>query len=277
MPISNMSHITPAARLERVRTDDGVSIAYNAAGNGPRTLLALHGWGGAGSGHSWRDVTRHLDLANLKMVALDLRGHGESDRPDAGFTLDRFGRDVLAVADSVGAERFVIVGYSMSGRLAQWISCHYPARVLGQILIAPAPPSVLSLPEELLESWLRDTGDREKFEPWMRQFTSEPLPEEIIDTYFNDVARASLTAKRETFRMCCRDDFSAAVASTVAPTLVIAGNQDPIFSPEFLRQEVVARIAGARLTCVDCGHEIPVERPAQAAALIEAFLAGLRE
>jgi pimeloyl-ACP methyl ester carboxylesterase len=124
---------------------------------------------------------------------------------------------------------------------------------------------------------MRATGDREKFEPWVRQFTSEPLPEEVIDGYFNDVSRASDVAKRETFRMCCRDDFSIAAGSTLAPTLVIAGNQDPVFSPEFLRQEVVARIAGARLARADCGHEIPIERPAEAAALIEAFLAGLRE
>jgi pimeloyl-ACP methyl ester carboxylesterase len=220
---------------------------------------------------------RHLDLANLRIVAIDLRGHGESGRPDAGFTLERFGRDILAVADGVGAERFVMIGYSMSGRWAQWISCHFPARVLGQILIAPAPASALPLGEELLEGWMHDTGDRETFEAWTRQFTSEPLPEAIIDGYFDDVARASKVAKRETFRMCCRDDFSHAAGSTVAPTLVIAGNQDPVFSPQFLRQEVVARIAGARLARVDCGHEIPFERPAQAAGLIEAFLAGLRE
>jgi non-heme chloroperoxidase len=269
--------MTSVAGLQKVLTDDGISIAYQAAGNGPRTLLALHGWGGAGTGHSWREAIRHLDLANLRIVAIDLRGHGESDRPDAGFTLERFGRDILAVANHVGAERFVIVGYSMGGRWAQWISCQFPARVLGQILIAPAPAIVLPLGEELLEGWIRDTGDREKFEPWVRQFTGEPLPEGIIDAYFNDVSHASEVAKRETFKMCCRDDFSSLVGSTVAPTLVIAGNQDPIFSPEFLRQEVVARIAGARLARTDCGHEIPLERPAQAAALIEAFLAGLRE
>jgi pimeloyl-ACP methyl ester carboxylesterase len=48
-----------------------------------------------------------------------------------------------------------------------------------------------------------------------------------------------------------------------------------MLSPDFLRQEVAFRIPRARLVQVDCGHEIPVERPAQMAALIEAFLAGL--
>jgi pimeloyl-ACP methyl ester carboxylesterase len=269
--------MTTPAGLDEVRTNDGISIACRIAGEGPRTLVALHGWGGAGTGHSFKEVMRYLDLANLRMVAIDLRGHGESGRPDFGFTLEDFARDVLAVVDSVGAEKFVLIGFSMSGRFAQWISCRFPARVLGQILIAPVPATVLPFGEEMLESWLTYAGDREKFEPWMRQFTGEPLPGEIIDAYFNDVSRASELAKRETFRMCCRDDFSDAVGSTAAPTLVIAGNQDPMLSPEFLRQEVVARIPGARLACADCGHEIPLERPAMAAALIEAFLAGLRE
>lgn len=263
--------------VEKVRTGDGVSIAYQTTGNGARTVLALHGWGGAGSGHSWREVIGHLDLANLRIVSIDLRGHGESGRPDSGFTLERFGHDILAVADRIGADRFVIIGYSMNGRWAQWISCQFPARVFGQILIAPAPAIPLPLGEELLESWLRETADRYKFESWARQFASEPVTERILDAYFKDVSRASEIAKRETFRMCCRDDFSHALGATLAPTLVIAGSQDPMLSPEFLRLEVVARIKGARLAAVNCGHEIPIERPAEASALIEAFLAGLRE
>ena len=277
MTTSTTSPMNSVAGPDKVSTDDGVSIAYQVTGNGSRTVLALHGWGGAGSGHSWREVIRHLDLRNLRVVAIDLRGHGASGQPDFGFTLERFGSDILAVADQVGSEKFVMIGYSMSGRWAQWISCHFPARVLGQILIAPAPASALPLGDELLEGWMRESANRQKFEPWVRQFTSEPLAEGILEAYFNDITRASELAKRETFRMCCRDDFSASLGATLAPTLVIAGNQDPMLSPEFLSQEVVARIKGARLARTDCGHEIPVERPAQAAALIEAFLAGLRD
>src|SRR5437588_6646410 len=64
MPTLKVSHMTPVAGRNKVRTDDGISITYQVTGDGPRTVLALHGWGGAGSGHSWRDVIRHLDLAN---------------------------------------------------------------------------------------------------------------------------------------------------------------------------------------------------------------------
>ena len=267
--------MTSTPSVEKVRTDDGVSIAYQTAGTGSLTMVALHGWGGAGSGNSWREVIRRLDLTDLRVIAIDLRGHGESDQPEAGFTLERFSRDILDVAGHAGAEKFVIAGYSMSGRWTQWTSCQFPDRVLGQILIAPAPAIALPLGDDLLESWMRQTRELESFGAWVRQFTSEPLPEEIVNGYFHDVSRASDVAKRETFRMCCRDDFSRRLGATRASTLVLAGNHDPMLSPDFLRQEIVARIPRARLVQVDCGHEIPVERPAQAAALIEAFLAAL--
>ncbi|HEY1304727.1 MAG TPA: alpha/beta hydrolase [Vicinamibacterales bacterium] len=269
-----MAHTT-APTLEKARTADGVAIAYTTIGTGPVALIALHGWGGAGSGHSWRDVITHLDLTGLRFIAVDLRGHGASDRTETGFDLDVFGRDVLAVADHAGVGRFILVAYSMSGRWSQWIACTFCDRVLGQILIAPAPACALPLSNELLESWMRETRTRESFEPWVNQFTSEPLPADIVDAYFDDVSRASDRAKRETFGMLCRDDFSDSLKATASRTLVLAGAHDPILSPEFLRQETVARIPGARLVRFDCGHEIPVERPAQAAAVMEAFLAGL--
>jgi len=266
---------TQTPRLERARTVDGVTIAYTTVGTGPAAIVALHGWGGAGSGHSWRQLLEHLDLSGLRFIAIDLRGHGASDRPETGFDLEGFGRDVLAVADHAGVGKFTLAAYSMSGRWSQWVACKFPDRVLGQILIAPAPASVLPLGDDLLEGWMRATQTRASFGPWINQFTSEPLADDIVDAYFNDVCGASDHAKRATFKMLCQDDFSDSVKATTAGTLVLAGAHDPILSPEFLRQEIVARIPGARLVQIDCGHEIPVERPGQAAAAIEAFLAGL--
>lgn len=149
------------ADLQKVRANDGVSIAYTTTGTGAVTLLALHGWGGVGSGHSWREVIKHFNLTGIRFIAMDLRGHGESDRPQAGFDLETFSRDILGVADHAGARKFVLAAYSMSGRWSQWIACKFPERVLGQILIAPAPAGPLPLSDELLEIWMRDTRKRE--------------------------------------------------------------------------------------------------------------------
>ena len=73
---------TQTARLERVRTVDGVDIADTAVGTGRLAIIALHGWGGAGSGRWWRELVKHLDLTGLRFIAIDLRGHGASDRPE---------------------------------------------------------------------------------------------------------------------------------------------------------------------------------------------------
>ena len=69
--------------------------------------------------------------------------------------------------------------------------------------------------------------------------------------------------------------FADRVGSIAAPALVIGGAHDAMFTPELLRDAVVAPLPGARLVVVDAGHEIPIELPRQLASLIEAFLAGL--
>ena len=64
---------------------------------------------------------------------------------------------------------------------------------------------------------------------------------------------------------------------TRAATLVMAGKYDPLVPLDIMREAtVVAPIPGARLAVLDCGHEIPLEQPQVAAAVMEAFLAGLR-
>jgi pimeloyl-ACP methyl ester carboxylesterase len=261
----------------KVRTADGVQIAYKVMGDGPCSLLLMHGWGGAGSGHSWAQIVKHISLSGLRLIAVDLRGHGQSARASGGFTVERFAQDILTVADHAGTRKFVAIGYSMSGRWVQWMSCHMPDRVAAQILIAPVPATVLPLSDEVIEQWIQDVQDRDRFERFIGQFTKDRLTPEILDAYFRDVSETSPLALRETLKMCRSGDFSSNLSATLAPTLVLAGSADPLLSPDFLREQVVARIPRARLVVLNCGHEIPVEQPWEAAALIEAFVAGLTD
>src|SRR5712691_5359812 len=82
------------------RTDDGVTIAYRVRGNGPRVVLFMHGW--AGSGAYFEQTLKHLDLTGLRLITIDMRGHGASDKPETSWTLDRVANDVIAVADHAG-------------------------------------------------------------------------------------------------------------------------------------------------------------------------------
>ena len=100
-------------------------------------------------------LASHLNLEGLQVVAPSYRGHCDSDKPAKGYTLDGFAEDVLAVADTVRAKRFVLVGFSMSGKFAQYIAAVSPERVLGETLIAPVPASELPIPADIAKAWCR--------------------------------------------------------------------------------------------------------------------------
>jgi non-heme chloroperoxidase len=262
---------------QTVQTDDGVTIAYKTLGAGPRHLLFTHGWGGSSSGFFWQELLAHLDMTGLRMILVDARGHGESEKVTTGFTSERFSQDLLAVADAIAAETVVLVGYSMSGRWVQWMACTQPDRVIGQILIAPVPAADIPFPDEVRQHWLQAAQERELFGPLARQWTKEPLRAEQLEAYFTTVSTTPQFSLNATLDMCTRQGtFTDKLQATRAPTLVIGGQHDPILPLDFLRQAIVQAIPGTRLAAVDSGHEIPLEKPQETAALFEAFLAGLR-
>jgi pimeloyl-ACP methyl ester carboxylesterase len=110
---------------------------------------------------------------------------------------------------------------------------------------------------------------------WLRAWTKEPLPPDVVDRYFHDVTRTSQVTLGSTLDMYIHGAFMDRLQSIKTPTLVVAGKHDPILSPALLGEAVVAPISGARLVLLDCAHEIPVEQPQMLAALLEAFVAGM--
>ena len=258
-----------------VHTSDGVSLFYRAEGEGPTTLLFLHGWGGNGSGPVWDPLLQRLSHDNLRLVSMDLRGHGRSEHTERGFTTERFAQDVLEVADHAGAERFILVAYSMSGRWSQWLSLTRPDRVLGQALIAPAAADAMSIPAEVVNDWMERVGERESYHDFESQFTKCRLSEDELDDCFAAVRGTSKFALRETLHMCSAKGFADLLVDVHVPTVVIAGMHDPLMTTDYLRSEIVRKIPGARMALLDCGHNLPLELPDGVASVIEAFLAGL--
>jgi len=255
------------------RSSDGVDIAYRSVGKDPPTVVFMHGW--AGSGAYFDVLLEHLDHTRLRSVTFDFRGHGDSGRPDDGYTLDRFADDVLAVADDAGAKTFVLVGFSMSGKFAQYVSSRQPARVLGQVLVGGCPVGELPLPPELVADWYGRAGSAEQMIDIVRSFATQPIAENVLDDFGRDAARVPLVALRGTMEAVTATSFVEELADATTPTVVIAGLRDQMFSPDALREGVVAPLRSARLEVFDCGHEIPIERPQELAALIEGFLAEL--
>ena len=255
------------------QTDDGVRIAYETHGNGKLKIILLHGWGGSAS--YWRDLVSHLNLEGLQLIAPSYRGHGDSDKPAKGYTLDEFAKDVLAVAEAAGAKRFVLVGFSMSGKFAQYIVVVHPERVLGLVLIAPVPASEFPVPADVGKAWCDTQRDREAaFNTILAPFTKIAVKRELTELFLDDFAKAARVGLEETLNMCAVSFVEQAKKIRV-PTLVLAGSYDPLLTPDMLKSTIMTQLAGARMVPLACGHEVPQEMPEQTAALVEAFLSGM--
>lgn len=249
---------------------DGVKLFYHRIGHGSKTLVFLHGWGGNSS--YWNHMLPHIDSTDMSLICIDLRGHSRSDHTHRGFTTARFGDDVLELAEHLQARKFIVVGYSMSARWSQWISCTQPDRVAGQILIAPVPALALSFPPGMVEDWIQRVRTREGFHAFEAQFTAKPIQPDLLDECFDAIATTPDHTLRETLRMCTEESFVDRLSATCAPTIVIGGAEDPMGTPEYLVSEIVQRIPNASLRLLPCGHNLPLEMPRETAEIINDFV-----
>jgi 3-oxoadipate enol-lactonase/4-carboxymuconolactone decarboxylase len=208
------------------------------------------------------------------VVRYDQRGHGASDAPAGPYSLERLGRDVIAVADHLGLARFSFCGLSMGGITGQWLAVHAPQRLERLVLADTAaefpPPSMW---DERMAA-IRDKGIAGIAEAVLGRFFS-PAFHEAQPGVVEDFRRLLLATDPEGYLGCCAAlkvaDMRDRLSSITAPTLVISGRQDPSTPPE--RGEFLARhIVGARHQLIDAAHLSNVERPEAFTALLAAFL-----
>lgn len=127
---------------------DGTRIIYDRTGSGPAILL-LHG--GGGSRLEWHQAGYVQRLQeHYTVVALDLRGHGESDLPvdPAAYTIEKLEQDILAVADACGIEHFALWGMSYGGKVGRYLAVHSPRVKQFIMLGTPLGPGVAGEPRQ---------------------------------------------------------------------------------------------------------------------------------
>ena len=117
-----------------VTSADSTRLAFDVTGDGPHVLL-LHG--GGGSRAEWH-AAGYVDRLReeFTVISMDLRGHGESDKPTdpSMYTTDKLGDDILAVADACGAENFILCGYSFGGNVSRYLAAR-SARVSKLVML----------------------------------------------------------------------------------------------------------------------------------------------
>lgn len=256
-----------------VVASDGTKLSYRVIGDGPLTVLLIHGW--MVSGAIFNELVSALGTEGLRLIVPDLRGTGGSDRPDGGYTIEQYGLDVMAVADAAGARSFVVVGHSMGGQIAQWLAATSPERVLGAVLLCSVPASGAPLPPEVRALFQSSGGDRAKQGGIVSNVCKDISPE-AKERLLDDAATIPATCIEQAFRAWADASFAEKLGAIKAPTLVVT-TDDPALPSEFLKQTIAAVIPGAGFAYLPGpGHYLPVERPREAAAIVRAFLAALR-
>jgi 3-oxoadipate enol-lactonase len=125
--------LPPARRVQL--PDRGTTVVHDSRGPlGAPPLVLLHGLG-ATSRLNWFTSFPALE-GRFRAIAPDLRGHGHGLRTAERFTIEDAADDVMAIADALGVDRFIPVGHSLGGPVAQLLWRRHPERIAGLVMCA---------------------------------------------------------------------------------------------------------------------------------------------
>jgi pimeloyl-ACP methyl ester carboxylesterase len=183
----------------------GVRLHAVIGGDGP-PLLLIHGW--PETWYAWRLLMPAL-ARDFRVIAVDQRGRGLSDKPAGGYDTGTLANDLVAAMDALGHERFAVVGHDTGFAIAYALASDHPDRVERAALAdipgspgaAPSPPVFVPgpindrlwhLPFNRLEGINEQlvTGREDVFFRWEFDAAANPLPDEAIDYYVSQLKDA---------------------------------------------------------------------------------------
>ena len=247
------------ARFSVARMPDGTRLRYFQQGppDAP-AILMLHGLSDSSFSFS-----RILPLIprQYQAIALDQRGHGESDRPEHGYQVAGLASDALAVLDAAHVSKALVVGHSMGSFVARTMAVRAPERVAGLVLLNPGTAGANPVVEGLWEvvSQLTDPVDPVFVREFQVSCIARPVPPDFLDL----VVQESLKLPAATWRAALSGvmAYQPCEERITCPTLVLGGDRDAVFSVAEM-QAVAAGIKGARVRILEgIGHTPQWEDP----------------
>lgn len=257
-----------------ITTDDGAQI--HAEVSGSETLPTVMFSNSLACSLAMWDDQMPAFADRYRIIRYDDRGHGKSSVPKGPYTIDRLGRDVLAVLDGLGIETVNWVGLSKGGMLGMWLGVHAPERLEKLVLADTAPFMGPASMWQERAAIAREKGMAALAEGTLQRWFTPGFhashPERI-----ERVRNLILTTDPEGFAGSCeaiRDmDQRADIARIPVPTLVVVGSDDGGTTPAIAR-DIAAAIPGAKLAeLADASHLSNIEQAEAFNAAVLAFLA----
>jgi 3-oxoadipate enol-lactonase len=251
---------------------DGCPIYVEVEGSDSAPVLMLSNSLGTNL-HMWDDQAREW-AKHFHLVRYDRRGHGKSGAPQGPYSMERFGRDVLAIMDALEIEKASWCGLSMGGMVGQWLGANAPGRIEKLILSntnyyyadkAPWADRIKLVQEKGLAQLVDPNMER-----WFTKDFRDRAPQTIgrMKDIFLATDPVGYIASCEAIRDM---DFRSTNARITAPTLVIVGNQDPA-TPPSAGEAIAQQIKGAKLAALDAAHISNMEQPKVYTEIVLKFL-----
>lgn len=256
-----------------IRTTDGIRIHYVEAGEG-REIVFIPGW--MMPAWIWQKQIDELSK-NYRVIAVDPRSQGDSDKPTYGHLPETRARDYKELIDQLGLKQPVLVGWSMGcGELLSYVEQFGEEGIGGLVLVdglipAQSNPEVVSV----LSEWTNQLQqDRQKqADAFVRAMYKKPQPED----YIQRVKQATLEVPTDTavaliHNMLAVTDFSGAFARITRPMLFA---YEPALEPnaEFVKAKLGDKLRLERFD--EDGHALFVDDPVKFNRMVEEFVQGL--
>jgi non-heme chloroperoxidase len=269
-------------REQTFRGPDGTEFAYVEAGEGPPIVL-LHGWSS-----SLRWWSRNIEplAENHRVLALDFRGHGSSEKTVSGHTMANYARDVHDFVDGMDAEGALLVGWSM-GSIVLW---HYVMQFgLGQgsgmVFVAQSASDLSTteyplgiMDETVFHQWMLDLqGDRRAMtERNMRLMVKHEPPAEDLQWMADDYMRCPAHIATVAFYHQTMDPSFPAFDMIDFPTQVHFGTDPKMYNIE-QGHWLAEHIRGTELVVFEeSGHVLMWEEPERFNAVLTEFAQRVR-
>jgi pimeloyl-ACP methyl ester carboxylesterase len=247
---------------------DRVALAFDEAGVGDPTIVLVHGWG---ANRSYMAPQFDYFRTRHRIINLDLRGHGESDKPAQPYSIDGFADDVAWVCKQLDVERPILLGHSMGGSVVLHLASSHawlrPAAVIILEALVVAPLALVDEFRPVLEG-LRGPAYPEVMREFMDRLFGPHFAEAEKITRLDQMATNPQQAMVSALESALSHDSVRAARACGAPVMYVSSGPWYTDVPRFRElcpQLVTGQIVGA-------GHYFELEVPEQVNPMIDRFL-----
>jgi pimeloyl-ACP methyl ester carboxylesterase len=244
---------------------DGVALSILEGGSGDPVIF-VHGV----------VTTSNIFPAYLKAyspsyrgIAVDLRGYGDSQKPETGFNIPQFSNDLIALADRLDIQKPVWVGVSMGGMILQRLALDHPDRVRALVLVSTTDGAMV------LDKDLPTIGNSRDYREVSKSIIAESFPPgtppSLYQPLLDRISTWNATVLREALTSMSQANVHGQLHKITVPTLIIVGAKDDVATPAIARG-IQAQITGSTLVEFNTGHFMMAEDPERFRTVLGDFL-----